>query len=175
MTRRIRPAQVCLALTMVLAVGLTRPARAQTTTGAGVLISKVKLAAKGCGRFKGTGLLTVSLVSDDAWTAMDDEGLVFGGTYVPSNATGRTLDLDLDPASQVLLGDTLAGNLSGLCQAAVDVMAMEKRHLRLRLNRASTRVKLKLAYGLTGTANGQPGTATLKLSATGPWTAVPIP
>jgi hypothetical protein len=160
---------------MVLAVGLARPARAQTTTGAGVLISKVKLAAKGCARFKGTGLLTVSLVSADAWTAMDDEGLVFGGTYVPSNATGRALDLDLDPASQALLGDTLAGNVSELCQAAVDVTAMEKRQLQLRLNRASTRAKLKLDYGLTGTANGQPGTATLKLRARGPWTAVPTP
>jgi hypothetical protein len=106
---------------------------------------------------------------------MDDEGLVFGGTYVPSNATGRALDLDLDPASQALLGVTLAGNVSELCQAAVDVTAMEKRQLQLRLNRASTRAKLKLDYGLTGTANGQPGTATLKLRARGPWTAVPTP
>jgi hypothetical protein len=106
---------------------------------------------------------------------MDDEGLTFGGTYVPSDDTGRTLDLDLDPASQVLLGDTLAGQLSQLCQAAVGVTAIEKRQLQFRLNRASTRVKLKLEYGLTGTANGHPGTATLKLRARGPWTAFPTP
>jgi hypothetical protein len=41
------------------------------------------------------------------------EGLVSGGTYVPSGATGRTFDLNLDAASVLLLGGTLAGHLSG--------------------------------------------------------------
>jgi len=114
----VRSALGWFALVVIPAVGLASPAHAQTATGAGALISKVKLAAKGCGRFKGTGMLTVSVVSDDTWAAVDDDGLVFGGTYVPSSATGRTLDLDLDLASQALLGDTLAGNLSELCRAA---------------------------------------------------------
>jgi hypothetical protein len=173
MMMKIRPARACVVLAIVLTVGLAHPARAQTATGAGVLTSKVKLAAKGCGRFKGKGLLTVALVSDETWMATDDEGLVFGGTYVPGDATGRVFDLDLDAASLVLLGATLAGNLSGLCQAAVEVTAMEKKRFRFALNRRSTTAKLKLEYRLTGTANGQPGTAILKLSATGPWVAMP--
>jgi hypothetical protein len=171
----IRPARVCVALAIVLAVGLTHPARAESATGAGVLTSHVKLAAKGCGRFKGVGTLTVALVSDDTWTATDDEALVFGGTYVPGGTTGRTFDLDLDATSLVLLAGTLAGQLSELCQAGVEVTTVEKQRLRFGLNPLGTKAKLKLAYRLTGTANGQPRTATLKLVAKGPWLAVATP
>ena len=85
------------------------------------------------------------------------------------------LDLDLDVASVALLGPVLAANLAALCQAAVEVTAMEKVRLRFGLNRRSTKAKLKLEYRLIGTANGQPGTATLRLKAVGPWLAVAAP
>jgi hypothetical protein len=120
-------------------------------------------------------MLTLALVSDDNWTATDDDGLVFGGTYVTTSATGRTFDLDLDVPSVGLLGPVLAGNLSGLCEAAVEVTALEKRRLRFGLNRRSTKGKLRLEYRLIGTANGQPATATLKLRATGSWLGVASP
>jgi hypothetical protein len=55
------------------------------------------------------------------------------------------------------------------------VTALEEKRLRFGLHRRSTKAKLKLKYRLTGTANGQPGTAALKLSATGPWIAVAMP
>jgi hypothetical protein len=175
MMRSIRPAAACFALVLALGVGLAEPTRALSATGTGALTSRVRLAAKGCGRFRGTGQLTVALVSDDTWMATDDDGLVFGGPYVPTDATGRTFDLDLDVASVELLGPVLAGNLGALCQAAVEVTAMERKRLRLGLNRASTKAKLKLEYRLIGTANGQPVAATLKLKAGGPWLAVAAP
>jgi hypothetical protein len=161
-----------LLLATVSVVALALPAGAQNVTGSGTLFAKDKLVAKGCGKVKVSGSQVVAMKPDGTWTAADDGGGALGGTYVPVGTKGRAFDLDFDGPSLLLFQTMLEQDLSELCEASVQVTAIDTKRFRLKLNRKSSKARVKANFRLTGTANGQSGKGSFKVKAKGPWTAM---
>jgi len=169
--RRPYALHTSMLLAMVSVVALALPVGAQNVTGSGTLFARDKLVAKGCGKVKVSGSQVVAMKADGTWTATDDGGSGLGGTYVPVGTKGRAFDLDFDGPSLVLFRTMLEQDLSELCQALVQVTTIDAKRFRLKLNRKSSKARVKAKFRLTGTANGQSGKGSFKVAAKGPWTA----
>jgi hypothetical protein len=143
---------------------------AQALEGTAVMAAKQKIAVKRCGKDGGTSGLTFTVDASGAWTAETSEGGTFTGTGTPFGASGRKLDLTFDAGSLTAFAGSLASDASSLCGAAVIVETAERTLFRFGVNRRGTKAGLVLKYRFAGSAGGQPGTATFKLKASGPFT-----
>jgi hypothetical protein len=167
--RRLALPVVCLALT----VGSSdRPTAA--STGGGQLSSTSTLAAKDCGKDRVSLVLTLAMASDATWTARDQEGSQFSGTYSMRGAGGRILDLQFDAATSAGFVGTIVSDVGQLCHALAAVSSAERKRFVLQLNRKRTKATLSLTYRFAGTAGGgRSGTARYHALLKGPWVAGP--
>jgi hypothetical protein len=164
----VSAARVRLAAWVALVTVAVAPAIAEAAGGTAMLAGRSALAVKGCGRDRGRFAATLALADDGTWVAAF-EGATASGTYTAVGRTGRTLELHFDAPSSANLGDTVAEDVSLLCEAPAAVTSTTRKVFRLTINRRRTRAALVLRYRFAGTAAGVAGTATYKLTGRGPW------
>jgi hypothetical protein len=166
----MRRGVVVAAVVGLMGLCSSAPAGAQGLAGTAVMAAKQKVSVKRCGKDRGTSGLVFTVDASGAWTAETDEAVTFTGTAAPFGASGRKLDLTFDAESLAAFVGALASDASNLCGAAVVADTVERTLFRFGVNRRGTKAALALKYKLTGSAGGQPGTATFKLKAKGPFT-----
>ena len=164
----MKPLVVALCLTIVTVTG----AGAQEA-GSGQLAGQSILAARGCGRDRGSFSALVAIDGAGTWNAQEAEGARFTGTWTPKGRSGRRFELAFDPATEAAFVAVIVGDVPALCHVPgpVTVTSVVKRSFKLVLNRKRTRGTLILGYAIKGSAAGRSGTATYRVKAKGPWTA----
>jgi hypothetical protein len=154
----------------VLVVSMTAyvPAVALAESGTVTLRGALTLAVKGCGQRQGKALTELRLADDGTWS-VELISSTLGGTYVATDATGRTLSLDFDPTSLVGLSSVVAEDVTDMCRAPAQVTAPVKDVLQLVFNRKHTKATLSMRYRFTATAGGKSRNVTEKIAARGRW------
>jgi hypothetical protein len=141
------------------------------SSGSGQLSGRSILKVKGCGKDRIPLVLTANLQSDGRWTAEDQQGARFSGTYAPRGSNGRTFDLQFDDATLAAFVATVASDVSELCEVEAVVSAVTRKRFLLRLNRRRTKATLSFKYRFTGSADGRKGSASFVVTVHGPWVA----
>ena len=118
-------------------------------------------------------VLTLAMATDATWTARDQQGSQFSGTYSMRGASSRILDLQFDAATSAGVVGTVVNDVGELCHAAATVSSAERKRFLLQLNRKRTKATLSLTYRFAGTAGGRSGTARYHALLKGPWVAGP--
>jgi hypothetical protein len=155
----------------LLALPLLLPRPAHALAGSTALTGASVLAVHGCGHDRSTLTAVLQVADGGTWTVLSQDGPSFTGTYVPKGKSGRKLVLTVAAASEQAIAATAVADIEALCNAqGVVVTAVRAKVLTLTLDKKLTTAKLVVRYLLKGSANGRSGTATLRITAKGPWT-----
>jgi hypothetical protein len=149
---------------------LAASANAQTVpAGSGTLTGSQRIGASGCGNDSDSVSVTVNLAANGTFSANAN-----GDTYAGSSTTmGRVTRLSLDAGSRFLLEDVLEDDATVLCEEAVDITSLTPTQATLKVNKRQTAAKLQVKASGTGTSTSGSGKGKFRLTAVGPWAALP--
>ena len=156
-----------------LFLALAAPAFAQDGT-ASLNFGKGTIRVKpGCGKNR-QPLFGTWVFSGGSWTATTTGNPVLEGTSVARRSSRRAFALAFDGPSKLLFDDALESWASAVCGIPVTLQRPPGTTLSrfsLKLNKRSTRAKVRLAARGTGTSSAGSGTGTYKAVVRGSWTA----
>ena len=144
----------------------------QALEGAGMLLAKEKLKARGCGKEKVESVLVFELAPDFKWTATTEALREYRGTWrfccVRRASEKGRIELDFLKSSLEDFKSDMGDRVSALCGEPVLVTSAIRKKFKGKVKNGEAKIKIKFDLTSTGSSAG----GVWKVKANGPFTDI---